>query len=323
MEQFFAEYGKTTEKVFNESSEEEEKGEEEEEEEYVCKMLEVEGGKGQTAKERMIRDLKDILKVVDKERSKVADLIRIGMDEEDTAKKFDVMYLVQSSVDKSNALPGEWLYMKVNVMKQYLSGTEFAIVPGMLHDIFMKTASYWTPQDLRVKLELGEGSGKSAEEGKDRKEDKEEIGDGENKGKEEELSEKEIKIRKAELKIKAMASERRDMKKSKNGFPELGLPITSAVIHGKRMYVCPLEGCTESFQSPRTCDAHLNRHLGYEYGPCGRCGYTNASRDSFDKHKCFAGAKTGGKRPASRGPNVKKRKGEEEENMRKGEDEEN
>ena len=61
------------------------------------------------------------------------------------------------------------------------------------------------------------------------------------------------------------------------------------------------------FVSPHTCDAHLNRHLGYEYGPCGTCGYTNASKDSYDKHKCFAGIKTGRWRPASRGEKARKR----------------
>ena len=86
-----------------------------------------------------------------------------------------------------------------------------------------------------------------------------------------------MKIRKAELRIKAMASQMMNMKKSKNGFPELGLPITSIVLSGKRMYVCPLEGCSDAFQSPIMCDAHLNRHLRYEYGPCHKCEYTSLS----------------------------------------------
>ena len=71
--------------------------------------------------------------------------------------------------------------------------------------------------------------------------------------------------------------------------------------------MCPLDGCTEGFVSPRTCDTHINRHLGYEYGPCTKCGHTNLSRDSYDKHECFAGVKTGGKHPPSRGETAKKR----------------
>ena len=93
-----------------------------------------------------------------------------------------------------------------------------------------------------------------------------------------------------------------NMKKSKNGFPELGLVIKSVKLaDNTRAYPCPLDNCDRAFMSPRTCDAHLNRHLGYEYGPCSTCGYTNPSRDSYNKHKCFASIKTGGKRPASRG----------------------
>ena len=75
---------------------------------------------------------------------------------------------------------------------------------------------------------------------------------------------------------------------------------------GKRLYMCPVDGCVQGFVSPRMCDTHINNHLGYEYGPCTKCGHTNASRDSYDKHKCFAGVKTGGKCPASRGETVKK-----------------
>ena len=63
----------------------------------------------------------------------------------------------------------------------------------------------------------------------------------------------------------------------------------------------------EGFVSPCTCDVHINRHLGYEYGPCTKCGHTNPSRDSYDKHKCFAEVKTGGKRPPSRRETAKKR----------------
>ena len=93
-----------------------------------------------------------------------------------------------------------------------------------------------------------------------------------------------------------------NMKKSKNGFPELGLVIKSNM----RAYPCPLDNCQRAFVSPHTCEAHLNRHLGYEYGPCSTCGYTNPSRDSYDNHKCFAGIKTGGRRPASRGEKARK-----------------
>ena len=99
-----------------------------------------------------------------------------------------------------------------------------------------------------------------------------------------------------------------NMKKSKNGFPELGLVIKSVKLpNNTRAYPCPLDNCQKAFVSPHTCDAHLNRHLGYEYSPCGTYGYTNPSRDLYDKHKCFAGIKTGGMRPASRGEKARNR----------------
>ena len=307
---------KTKEKVFEESSDEEEneKREDDNEEEYVCKMLEVEMGKKGNLKERMVKDLKEIVEVVNKERSKVADVIRASMEssEEDVGKSLSTIFLVQLCMEKLNEPPGEWLYMKIDNMKKYLAGTDMRIVPTMLNAIFKKTAAYYMPQDLVVKMECGggemsgEGSGirgekEKYEEGGKEGDDEEEYGDGK-----EVILEKEMKIRKAELRIKVMASQMTNMKKSKNGFPELGLPITSIVLSRKWMYVCPLEGCSDAFQSPRMCDAHLNRHLGYEYGPCHKCGYTSSSRDAFEKYKCFAGAKTGGKKPASRSQNVKK-----------------
>ena len=39
----------------------------------------------------------------------------------------------------------------------------------------------------------------------------------------------------------------------------------------------------------------------------------NASRDSYDKHKCFAGIKTGGQRPPSRGKKARWRIAEKKE----------
>ena len=105
-----------------------------------------------------------------------------------------------------------------------------------------------------------------------------------------------------------------NMKKLKNGFPELGLVIKSVKLpNNTHAYPCLLDNCQKAFVGPHTCDAYLNRHLGYEYSPCGTCGYTNPSRDSYDKHKCFAGIKTGGRRPASRGEKARKRIAEKKE----------
>ena len=163
------EYSKTREKVFEESSDEEEnkKREDDNEEEYVCKMLEVEMGKKGNLKKRMVKDLKEILEVVNKERSKVADVIRALMEssEEYVGKSLSMMFLVQSCMEKLNEPPGEWLYMKIDNMKKYLAGTDMRKVLTMLNAIFKKTAAYYMPQDLVVKMECGGGemSGEGSE----------------------------------------------------------------------------------------------------------------------------------------------------------------
>ena len=143
--------------------------EDEDEEEYVCKMMEVEIGKKGNLKERMVKDLKEILEVVNKERSKVADVIRAVMEssKEDVRKSLSMMFLVQSCMEKLNKPPGEWLYTKIDNMKKYLAGTYMRIVLMMLNAIFKKTAAYYTPQDLVVKMECGGGemSGEGMERG--------------------------------------------------------------------------------------------------------------------------------------------------------------
>ena len=127
-----------------------------------------------------------------------------------------------------------------------------------------------------------------------------------------ELMPEEAKIHKAEVKLKAYIAEYMVVKQSKSGFPELRLPVTSKVVNHIRIWPCPLEECSKAFSRPRTCDAHINHHLGYKYGPCKMCSYTNASQDSYNKHKCFVGLKTGGKKPPSREPHAKKRKVDKE-----------
>ena len=258
----------------------------------------------------MINNIKEILEEITKERSQVTDIVRVVTEtnDDDVKKGLGVMFLVQAGLRNVKKDPGEWLYAKINNMKQYLSGTDYDMVPTMLNGIFQKTACYWTPQDLRKEL----GSQYSGEEqGECSKEMSVIVGEEKHVEEEAEgLTEEEKKIRKAEMRIKAIAAEKVNMKKSKNGFPELGLPVTSTVVNGIRVWPCPLEGCKKGFQSPRMCDAHLNRHLGYEYGPYSKCSYTNASQDLYNKHKCFVEAKTGGRKPPSREPAAKKRKEE-------------
>ena len=162
----------------------------------------------------------------------------------------------------------------------------------MLKGIFVKSACYFMPQDL--KREIGDEvlsatakSSSSVVEGI--------SGDGGDSSYLKELMPDEAKVRKAEVRLKAYRAEHMVVKQSKSGFPESGLPVTSKVVNRIRIGLCPLEGCSKVFSGPPTCDPHINCHLGYEYGPCKMCSYTNASLDLYDKHKCFPGLKMGGK----------------------------
>ena len=94
--------------MFEESSEEEEEGkdkeekyvEEEEEEEYVCAMLKSKAGKAKNVKGLLMKDLAEILDVVNKERSQVADIIRTikESEKEKLKENISVMFLMQAGM---------------------------------------------------------------------------------------------------------------------------------------------------------------------------------------------------------------------------------
>ena len=301
VEQFFAEYGKAYEQVFNEDDDEEkeeketgkEEGEVEDEYEaedkHVDTIMQPETAlKVSNIKKTLLDDIKEILDVCSKERSQVADIARVVIESEENkeAENLNTMFLVQSVIREKNIAPGEWLFNKIGEIQKYVNGTKYDIVPAMLRGIFSKTACYLTPQDLVKEMGMEALTGKS---------------------KEVKCAGNEDRVTAAENLAKKRLSEMKDFSKSGNSFPEVGLHVKSTVFSdGKRLYMCPLDGCKEGFVSPRTCDVHINRHLGYEYGPCTKCGHTNSSHDSYDKHKCFARVKTGGKCPASRGETAKK-----------------
>ena len=138
--------------------------------------------------------------------------------EEDVRKSLSMMFLVQLCMEKLNKPPGECLYTKIDNMKKYLAGTDMRIVLTMLNAIFKKTAAYYMPQDLFLKMECGgeemsgEGSGIRGEKEKYKEGGKEGDDEEEYENGKEVISEKEMKIRKAELRIKVMASQMTNMK---------------------------------------------------------------------------------------------------------------
>ena len=105
---------------------------------------------GDKLKRKVQSDLKEILQVTDKERSQVADILRVLKESKGGKEKeqMGVMFLVQSAVKEKNLAAGEWLYNKIANMKKYVSGTDYKMVPHMLNGIFHHTATYYTPQDM-------------------------------------------------------------------------------------------------------------------------------------------------------------------------------
>ena len=259
LEQFFAEYGEGGKKIFEEDTDDDEdketvdeEGNREEEEKYVKNMMQGMDltTQGDKLKKKVQTDLKEILQVTDKEWSQVADILRVLKESEGGKEKeqMGVMFLIQSALRETKSAPGEWLYNKIADMKKYLSGTDYEMVPPMLDAIFHKTAAYYTPQDMLQMFPDTVAVGASLE--------KETV----------EKDPVDLLIKQEEDKIKKKVN-LVNMKKSKNGFPELGLVIKSVKLpNNTRAYPCPLDNCQRAFVSPCTCDAHLNRHLGYEYG---------------------------------------------------------
>ena len=112
VKQFFAKYGKIGKKVFEDSSEEEEEEEEDKkkekeeeekgEEEYICALLKKKKKKkGDDVKMKLIKDVSEILEVIQKERSQVADIVHViseSNDGEQMKGNLAVMSLIQGNL---------------------------------------------------------------------------------------------------------------------------------------------------------------------------------------------------------------------------------
>ena len=60
-------------------------------------------------------------------------------------------------------------------------------------------------------------------------------------------------------------------KKSKLGFPELGLVVKSKMLDKKtQVWLCPVEGCIEAYKTSHSCDSHVNIHMKSIEEKCGR-----------------------------------------------------
>ena len=94
--------------------EEEEKGEEE----YICMLLKKKKKKkGDDVKTKLIKDISEILEVIQKERSQVADIVCVISESDDGEKmkgNLAIMSLIQGNLRDPKESLGEWLYCKIN-----------------------------------------------------------------------------------------------------------------------------------------------------------------------------------------------------------------
>ena len=246
------------------------------EEEFIRKYLEEDDDDevpdGAEVKRKIWKSLKEILKELDGQRMKVADIIRAideAKDTDELSSKLVALSIINSAAAKKNLDSGEWMYSEIDKIKKNAMKTEYAIIPGMLKQIMHGSMSYLTSQDLKqMEKEMALVAPI-------------------------EVQDPVLKIN-ADLRKRAAEMEKegldmKDLKRSKLGFLSLGLFVKSKMLDKKtRVWPCPVEGCLEAFKTSRSCNSHLNQHLSYEYGPCETCGYTHTHLDSYEKHKCFS-----------------------------------
>ena len=271
------------------------------EDDFINKFLSNEDEKdtGENAAEKLnkIKNIvRQILREIDLQRSKMGDIMRV-LEEGDTEgrsvdEKLASVYIVHKATSdaEENANAGEWFFNKLSELNRFTNDTNYSFVPGMIREILKKTTCYLTPQDIPDVPGLAQGG--SVDKGQ-------EVVDVESP-----VLQEVSKLRSEALKLFEEGIDVKydpNSKKSKLGFPNLGLNVKSVVMaDGKRVWPCSIEGCNEVFLTSHTCDSHLNQHLGYEYGPCDTCAYRHPHMDTYTKHTCFAGLKTGGAKKPSR-----------------------
>ena len=126
------------------------------EDEFITKFLNVKEEDEDvqdedSVKNEMKKKLKEVLNMIDKQRSKVGDIIRAideGKDTEERASKITSICLIHSAVTKKDEVSGEWMYCKIDEIKKCATKTEYELIPGMLKNIMHPTLSFHTAQDL-------------------------------------------------------------------------------------------------------------------------------------------------------------------------------
>ena len=147
----------------------------------------------------------DILRVVDE-----------GKDPEDTSLKLTSICLIHSAVTKKEEVSGEWMYSKIDKIKNLAAKTEFVLFLDMLKEKMYPTMSYLTTQDIAKIVIPGSSLEKEMKE--------------ENKDPYKKINKK-LRERAVDLEKKGIVL--KEGKKSKLGFPELGLVVKSKMLDKK------------------------------------------------------------------------------------------
>ena len=153
----------------------------------------------------------------------MGDILRVldeGKDPEDTSLKLTSICLIHSAVTKKEEASGEWMYSKIDQIKNLVEKTEFGLIPDMLKEIMYLTMSYLTTQDIKKIVIPGSSLEKEKKE--------------ENIDPYEEMNKK-LRERAVDLEKKGIVL--KEGKKSKLGFPELGLVVNSRMLDKKHASV--------------------------------------------------------------------------------------
>ena len=139
-----------------------------------------------------------------------------GKDPEDTSLKLTLICLIHSAVTNKEEVSGEWMYSEIDEIKNLVVKTEFCLILDMLKEIMYPTMSYLTTQDIEKLGILGSSLEKETKE--EKKDLYKEIN-------------KKLRERAVDLENKGIVL--KEGKKSKLGFPELGLVVKSKMLDKK------------------------------------------------------------------------------------------
>ena len=256
------------------------------------------------------------MKTAKDELIKVVEVLETSCTRKETMKNLSLLKL---KVKDRSYDRGQWLHSHIlTVLEQCSDEEELSSLSHIVDTVLYNINSFVLPRDGQDILEReneeddgyeeikeesdlseDEGNEESEESDEDERNERKKVSrqGKENKGIYQDRKHPLVSIEESIKKFKKIDRSSWGKFKKKMGFPEIGIHVESLKRWGynqdgakepKYFYLCPFSECPckGEFRSPRTADAHINRILGYEYGPCKKCGKGNANLDIFNKHKC-------------------------------------